>query len=91
MVQGQLRSSTGVWKIWGNSLGALDWRADPRTCPPVTKESWPPNTFAALGGGDYGTAWAERAEIYPLDLTESRRSLQADRICIGRCDSSQAP
>ncbi|HEU0106989.1 MAG TPA: phosphodiesterase, partial [Vicinamibacteria bacterium] len=32
----------------------------------LTKESWPPNTFAALGGGDYGTAWTERAEIYHL-------------------------
>ena len=38
-----------------------------RTCPPgLTKESWPKNTYASLGGGDYGTAYAERAEIYDL-------------------------
>src|SRR5215470_15608454 len=63
----KLESSTATWKIWGNSLGALDWRADPQNLPPgLTKESWPANTYAALGGGDYGTAYAERAEIYHL-------------------------
>jgi alkaline phosphatase D len=63
----KLESSTATWKIWGNSLGALDWRADPQNLPPgLTKESWPANTYAALGGGDYSTAYAERAEIYHL-------------------------
>ncbi len=63
----KLESSTATWKIWGNSLGALDERADPQNLPPgLTKESWPANTYASLGGGDYGTAYAERAEIYHL-------------------------
>lgn len=63
----KLRSSTAAWKIWGNSLGALDWRADPQNLPAgLTKQSWPRNTFAVLGGGDYCTAYAERAEIYSL-------------------------
>jgi alkaline phosphatase D len=63
----KLRKSTASWKIWGNSLGALDRRADPQNLPAgLTKQVWPPNTFASLGGGDYGTAWAERAEIYQL-------------------------
>jgi len=63
----KLRSSTAAWKIWGNSLGALDKRVDPQNLPAgLTKESWPPNTFASLGGSDYGTAYAERAEIYHL-------------------------
>jgi alkaline phosphatase D len=63
----KLKRSTATWKIWGNSLGTLDSRADPQNLPPgLTKESWPPNTFAAMGGGDYGTAFAERAEIYKL-------------------------
>ena len=26
-------SSTATWKIWGNSLGTLDWRADPQNLP----------------------------------------------------------
>ncbi|MFN7967332.1 MAG: alkaline phosphatase D family protein [Acidobacteriota bacterium] len=63
----KLKSSTASWKIWGNSLGALEWRADPQNLPAgLIKESWPPNTFAALSGGDHSTAWAERAEIYNL-------------------------
>ncbi len=60
-----LKKSTATWKIWGNSQAALDSRADPQNLPPgLTKQAWPANTFAALTGGDYGTAWAERAEIY---------------------------
>ncbi|MBK7686565.1 MAG: alkaline phosphatase D family protein [Rhodocyclaceae bacterium] len=63
----KLKNSTAVWKIWGNSLAALDSRADPQNFPAgLTKESWPANTYAALTGGDYGTAWAERTEIYHL-------------------------
>ena len=66
--KGKLKQSTAVWKIWGNSQGALDSRADPQNLPPgLTKEPWPTNgSFAALGGGDYGTAYMERAEIYDL-------------------------
>ncbi|HEX6576560.1 MAG TPA: alkaline phosphatase D family protein [Gemmatimonadaceae bacterium] len=61
----KLKSSGAAWKIWGNSLGTLEWRADPQNLPAgLTKESWPANTFANLGGGDYGTAWLERTEIY---------------------------
>lgn len=63
----RLRRSTAAWKIWASSLGALDWRADPQNLPAgLTKEAWPKNTYAALGGSDYGTAYAERAEIYRL-------------------------
>jgi alkaline phosphatase D len=63
----KLRTSTASWKIWGNSLGALDTRADPQNLPAgLAKEAWPPHTYAALSGYDYGTAWAERAEIYDL-------------------------
>jgi alkaline phosphatase D len=65
--KGKLESSTATWKIWGNSQSTLDHRADPQNLPAgLTKESWPPNAFASLGGGDYGTAYAERAEIYDL-------------------------
>ncbi len=38
----KLKSSTATWKIWANSQGALDSRADPQNLPPgLTKESWP--------------------------------------------------
>jgi alkaline phosphatase D len=63
----QLRRSTATWKVWGNSLGALDWRADPQNLPAgLTKESWPKDRYASLGGGDHGTAYLERTEIYDL-------------------------
>ena len=63
----QLRRSTATWKIWGNSLGALDLRADPQNLPAgLTKEKWPADTFAQIGSGDYGSAYHERGEIYDL-------------------------
>jgi alkaline phosphatase D len=63
----RLRHSTATWKIWGNSQGALDYRADPQNLPPgLTRQSWPKDTYASLGGGDYGTAYLERSEIYSL-------------------------
>src|SRR3954471_15501178 len=63
----QLRNSKATWKIWGNSEGALDQRADPQNLPPgLTNEAWPKNTYAAFPSGDYGTAYKERAEIYDL-------------------------
>jgi alkaline phosphatase D len=61
----KLKSSTASWKIWANSQGALDLRADPQNLPPgLTREPWPANAYASAGGGDYGTAYVERAEIY---------------------------
>ncbi len=64
----KLKSSTATWKIWGNSQGALDERADPQNLPPgLTKESWPKDAgYANVGNADYGNAYAERAEIYHL-------------------------
>jgi len=63
----RLKTSTATWKIWGNSQGTLDQRADPQNLPPgLTKESWPKDIYANMGGGDYGTAYLERAEIYNL-------------------------
>ena len=26
----RLKTSRATWKVWGNSLGSLDWRADPQ-------------------------------------------------------------
>jgi alkaline phosphatase D len=62
----RLRKSAATWKIWGNSEGALDWRADPQNLPAGITKPWPSETFASLGGGDYGTAYLERGEIYDL-------------------------
>jgi alkaline phosphatase D len=64
----KLRSSTAAWKIWANSEGTLDQRADPQNLPPgLTREPWPADGgYATMSGGDYGAAFMERAEIYQL-------------------------
>jgi len=63
----QLRKATATWKIWGNSLGALDERTDPQNLPPeMVKNAWPPDTYAISRTDDYGAAYAERGEIYDL-------------------------
>lgn len=59
----RLRASTATWKIWGNSQGAPDRRADPQNLPAGLGTTWP-GGYASIGGGDYGTAYSERAEIY---------------------------
>ena len=41
----QLRASTATWKIWGNSQGTLDQRADPQNLPAgLDQEPWPAGT-----------------------------------------------
>ena len=63
----QLRGSTATWKIWGNSLGALDQRIDPQNLPAgLVEKPWPADTYAMLNSTDYGAAHAERTEIYDL-------------------------
>src|SRR5215213_2152518 len=63
----QLRRSAATWKIWGNSLGCLDWRADPQNLPAeMTGQRWPSDTYAQIGSTDYGSAYFERKEIYDL-------------------------
>ncbi|HVD61899.1 MAG TPA: alkaline phosphatase D family protein, partial [Gemmatimonadaceae bacterium] len=64
-LKNKLKSSSATWKIWANSQGTLDHRVDPQNLPAgLTKESWPANQYASAGGGDYGTAYMERADIY---------------------------
>ena len=63
---GKLRGSTATWKVWGNSLGTLDWRADPQNLPEGVGKRWPGAGYAGFGGGDHSAAYVERAEIYDL-------------------------
>jgi alkaline phosphatase D len=68
----QLKSSTATWKIWGNSLGTLDWRTDPQNVPPgVAKSAWPGSGYASFGGGDWSGYVTERAEIF--DFVQQQR------------------
>ncbi len=60
----RLRKSQGTWKIWGNSLGTLEFRADPQNLPAGRTKPWPGAGYASLGGGDHSAAFVERGEIY---------------------------
>lgn len=62
----RLRSSRATWKIWGNTLGTLDWRVDPRNLPRGLTKLWPGSGYAGFGGGDHSAAYVERAEVYDL-------------------------
>ncbi len=59
-----LTASKATWKIWAASNGTLDWRADPQNLPPGLTRPWPGAGYACFGGGDYGSAYRERAELY---------------------------
>jgi alkaline phosphatase D len=61
----RLRGSSATWKVWGNSMGTLENRADPQNLPAGLTTPWP-GGFALLGGGDHSTAYVERGEIYDL-------------------------
>jgi alkaline phosphatase D len=60
----RLRSSKATWKIWGNTTATLDMRADPQNLPPGLTKPWPGAGYCGLGGGDHGSAYVERGEIY---------------------------
>jgi alkaline phosphatase D len=63
----RLRNSGATWKIWGSSQCTLEQRADPENFPAgLTKQKWPAGRFANVQGGDFGSAWVERGEIYDL-------------------------
>jgi alkaline phosphatase D len=60
----RLRNSKATWKIWGNTVATLDMRADPQNLPQGLTIAWPGAGYAGFSGGDFGTAYVEREEIY---------------------------
>jgi alkaline phosphatase D len=67
----RLRSSTARWRLWGNSVGMLDWRTDLNNLPAEAGPRWPGAGYALLAGDDWSSYRAERAEI--LDLVRRER------------------
>ena len=67
----RLRGSAATWKLWGNSVGMLDWRTDLQNLPAEGGPRWPADGFALLGGEDWTGYRTERAEI--LDFVERER------------------
>ena len=64
----QLRTSKATWKIWGNTAGTLDMRADPQNLPEGLTKPWPGSGYATFVMGDPSSAYMERAEIYDTVL-----------------------
>jgi alkaline phosphatase D len=61
-----LRASQATWKIWGDTQGTLDWRADPQNLPAGLGKRWYGEGYAAFASGDHSNAYMERAELYDL-------------------------
>jgi alkaline phosphatase D len=59
----RLRGATATWKVWGNSLGALDWRVDPQNLPPELGK-WRGAGYGITATSDWGGMYHERAEIF---------------------------
>ena len=59
----RLKRSNATWKVWGNTTGTLQMRADPQNLAEPTK-AWPWSGYAVLPLGDWSTAYTERGEIY---------------------------
>jgi alkaline phosphatase D len=59
-----MAASKATWKIWAASNGTLDWRADPQNLPAGLAKPWPGAGYACFGGGDLGSIYTERAELY---------------------------
>ncbi|RDZ27885.1 alkaline phosphatase D family protein [Lysobacter silvisoli] len=59
----RLRGATATWKIWGSSLGTLDWRVDPQHLPAALGK-WPDAGYGLMATSDWGGTYHERAEIF---------------------------
>jgi alkaline phosphatase D len=62
----RLRGSKTTWKIWGNSVGMLDWRIDFQNLPKEVGPRWPTTGYGQLGGEDWSGYRTERAEIFDI-------------------------
>ncbi len=60
----RLKTSTATWKVWGNTMGTLELRADPQNLPAGLTAPWPGAGYAGSNSADHSTAYLERAEIY---------------------------
>jgi alkaline phosphatase D len=59
----KLRESKAPWKLWGNTVGMLDWRTDFQNLPEGIGPKWPTAGYAQLGDDDWAGYRHERAEI----------------------------
>jgi alkaline phosphatase D len=60
----RLRVASTPWKLWGNSVAMLDWRADFQNLPSDVGPKWPTTGYALFGDDDWSGYRNERAEIF---------------------------
>jgi alkaline phosphatase D len=91
-----LQRATSPWKLWGNSVGSLDWRTDLQNVPPVNGQRWPSPGYGLSTEEDWSANRAERNEIF--DSVRANRvtgfvSLCGDRhaFTAGRVSTSLPP
>jgi alkaline phosphatase D len=80
----RLRASTAIWKLWGNSVGTLDWRTDLQNLPAGSGPPWPSASFGVIAVEDWCLYRSERAEILDTIRREAITgvvSLGGDRHC----------
>ena len=59
----RLRASRSTWKLWGNSIGMIDWRLDYQNLPDGVGTKWPDKDYGAMTTDDWAGYRHERAEI----------------------------
>ncbi|HKE23367.1 MAG TPA: alkaline phosphatase D family protein [Bryobacteraceae bacterium] len=59
----QLHTSRAPWKLWGNSVGMLDWRTDFQNLPEEIGLRWPDSGYAAFAADDWAGYRTERNQI----------------------------
>ncbi len=75
----RLRASSATWKLWGNSVGMLDWRVDFQNLPQRLGPRWPTTGYASFGDDDWSAYRFERAEI--LDFIRRERVAGVATLC----------
>ena len=58
-----LRVSQAPWKIWGNSIGSLDWRTDLQHLPPENGARWTAAGYGVITEDDWSAYRTERNAI----------------------------
>lgn len=59
----RLRASRATWKLWGNSIGMIDWRLDYQNLPDGVATKWPDQGYGVMTIDDWAGYRHERAEI----------------------------
>ena len=75
----QLRRSSAKWKLWGNSIGMLNWRLDFQNLPPEIGLKWPDSGFATLIDDDWSAYRHEKAAI--LNFIQQQRITGVAALC----------